>query len=254
MNTERPRKGGGWEIQMPCERCGGSGVVMFDGCCEPCQGTGRTWRRLLPITFTAANAERVHAGAKTQTRRLFKFREGVVPTQPDRLIVNEATLPSLLQCARYRVGDVLWIQEPWRTLAHEDSTKPTDLADNTIRSYEGTELVSKCDFKLGKLRPGRFLPLRFARPGRYEVTAVRVERVNEISEADARAEGIVAIKRSVRTHGRLDCYGWEGTKQDEAATTPVFAFADLWDSIHKAPGTRFEDGPWVFANTLKKVT
>ena len=127
---------------------------------------------------------------------------------------------------RYHVGDVLWVQEPWRTGNSTDKIKPTCLHQETPVYYEGADNAPDSGF--GKLRPGRFLPLRFARPARYEVTEVRLERVNEISESDAFNEGC-------------------------ADADPIAAFYRLWNSIYDAPGTRFDDKPWVFAYTFKRI-
>ena len=184
---ERPRKGGGTE-------------------CLLANDTAPVWRKLLPIALTAENAQKVHTGKKTQTRRLAK------KSKHDGAFV-----------ARYRVGDVLWIQEPWRTHVCFNSVKPTEL--NTSRVL--FESDGKNDG--GKLRPVRFLPLRFARPDRYLVTEVRLERVMAISPEDIRAEG-----------GRI-------------CDAPRAWFHELWNSIHAAPGSRFEDAPWVFAYTFRRI-
>lgn len=224
---ERPRKGGGTECKFQAP-----------------YGENQ-WRRLLPIAFTAENAQKVHAGTKTQTRRLLNpqpFGNGQMQRHSHADLwmwkkrgsgfTKEEFKP------RYRVGDMLWVQEPWRASGVFNDTKPTQLPLGAEINYEGADE----DGVFGKLRPGRFLPLRFARPARYEVTAVRLERVNEISEADARAEG------ARKSH----C---EFRDSIPPSIDNVFQrnFAALWDSIHAEPGTRFEDVPWVFAYTFRRV-
>lgn len=242
---ERPRKGGGNEAFVACRSCQGTGKfrlgttgnnMTISELCFACKRTGGSWRKLVPCAMTASNAQKVHAGTKTQTRRL----------APDAGTWNSGDVEGggLVRRPRYRVGDVLWVQEPWRTLQCDDLVKPTlldSISAHVQIHYEGTGKPH--DF--GKLRPGRFLPLRFARPHRYEVTAVRLERVNEISEADALAEGM--------TDG-MPC----GFLDDEAERPMMVCssrcrFKGLWDSIHDAPGTRFADAPWVFAYTFKQV-
>lgn len=223
---ERPRKGGGTE----CIFAHSSDSERVD-----------YWRRLLPIAFTAENAQKVHDGTKTQTRRLLnspqpgaskgrpKFDMGRV-YQGRNWDAREQWHP------RYRIGDVLWVQEPWRTAMCLNGRKPTDLpTDATIR-YGGDPFPP-----FGKLRPGRFLPLRFARSARYRVTAVRCERVDSISEADALAEGC-----------KPDNYT-EAQKRGEYLGA-VNRFSVLWDSIHgKQPGKRFSDGPFVWAYTFERA-
>jgi hypothetical protein len=70
------------------------------------------------------------------------------------------------------------------------------------------------------------------------VTAVRAERVNEISERDALAEGV--LPRELTPGGCLSA---------------LAAYHDLWDSLHgKKPGERFQDGPFVWVYELRRIT
>lgn len=73
--------------------------------------------------------------------------------------------------------------------------------------------------------------------GRIKITGIRRERLQGISEADAHAEGWVRP------------YFGEGRNIVEA-------YADLWDSIHTKPGTRWEDSPdvWVLSFELVEAT
>jgi hypothetical protein len=74
-----------------------------------------------------------------------------------------------------------------------------------------------------------------------EVVSVRVERLQEITEADARAEGI-----DVETLGAIYRLG-DGT--------PVArdAFGDVWDEINSRPGKRWEDDPWVWRVEFRRL-
>jgi|GEM_PF-6940849 len=87
---------------------------------------------------------------------------------------------------------------------------------------------------IGGLRPAMFLQRRFSRPARYEVVGVKCERVNEISGADIRAEGMT---------------------QDEYEKAPgdLAWYRDLWNSIHAAHGTRFDAWPFVCAYEFRRV-
>jgi hypothetical protein len=228
---ERPRKGGGNEASL-------------DG--------GKTWRKLLPCAMTASNAQKVHAGTKGQTRRLLN-PQPVSVARLGNYAWTHGEVGSKILTPRYHVGDVLWIQEPWRTLRCWNYAKPTSLEDTGSISYEG-EPGKHFD---GKLRPGRFLPLRFARPARYEVTAVRLERVNEISEADAQKEGVqdwFSMSGDCEDQGKWIDYPTSARdKVDGYHRTAKASFGSMWNSIHDAPGTRFEDAPWVFAYPFGRV-
>ena len=204
---------------------------------------GMTWTRLLPISFTAENAQKCFDRAKTQFRLLLNPQP---PASSNRFAFSEdgfecATRDGELVAEwqpRYRVGDVLVLQEPWRTVAVQDKWKPTLLPPNAPIYYEGAPVGAFSRGDAGKLRPARFLPLRFARPARYLVTAVKCERVSEISEADAKAEGVTDTE--VLAGVTFDC-GYR------------INFGRLWNSIHPKPGTRFEDGPWAFVFQFERI-
>lgn len=89
-------------------------------------------------------------------------------------------------------------------------------------------------------RLGRFMP-RCASRMWLAVTDVRVQRLQEISEADAIAEGLewcVPGKWSVdRT---LPIIGDD----------PRLVYADLWDTLHTEPVTRWTENPWIVATSF----
>ena len=197
---ERPKRGGGNEASL-------------DG--------GATWRRLMPCLMSApGNAQKCFDETKTQTRRIIKQR-----TRWDQE----------RQC-RWPVGTILWIQEPWRVISQWTQARPTQLPNETHVWYEALNRSATQDNRISKLRPARFMPLRFSRPARYEVIAVKFERVNEISEADALAEGVTP---DLGTNKK-----WHTLKM---------GFRKLWNSIHSKPGTRFEDAPWVFVYEFRRI-
>lgn len=140
---------------------------------------------------------------------------------------------------RYRVGDMLYIREPWRTDVLLDKLKPSALNGGEPIWFAGEPQEKHPCYRPGKLRPAMFLQRRFARLARYQITAVRCERVNEISEEDAEAEGIE----------------WRqyGIYPKRSTTICRNGFEKLWNSIHTERGTHFEDGPWVWAYTFKRV-
>lgn len=210
---ERPRKGFGTECMIPSDRS--------------------LWRRLLPNAFSTEKAQQVYDGRKTQMRQLMNPQptyQGFKSPPKYSSTFGDLRYPGQVGFTpRYRVGDVLWVQEPWRTFAVQDKWKPTSLPPNASIYYEGSPRPAFSRGDAGKLRPAITLPLRFARPARYEVTDVRCERVNRITQSDAEAEGIIS------GDGACDRFG------------------DLWNSINTKPGTRFEDGPWVFVYAFKRI-
>ena len=84
--------------------------------------------------------------------------------------------------------------------------------------------------------------------GRIRITEIRRERVQDISEEDAIAEGI---------YRHSDPCAWTYTYQGKEGLhffgRAVWAFADLWDGIHKKPDTRWADNPETWALTFEVV-
>ena len=86
-------------------------------------------------------------------------------------------------------------------------------------------------------RPSIFMP-RWASRINLEITAIRVERVQDITREDVLAEGLRPLG-----YGR--------------ATEPQYCikpFGDLWDSINAARGYPWKDNPWVWVVEFKRVT
>ena len=147
----------------------------------------------------------------------------------------------------YRVGERRCLLTTWATNPTFNEFCPTVIGD----LYDHERRV-RDDFKFwhagmgprpdgfGKNRPGRFLPnmLRHLMPV-FEVVSVRAERVQSISEEDAKAEGVELIEGNPRRHDGLD-YSSE--------------FASLWDSINAKRGFGWSVNPWVWVITFKRVT
>lgn len=76
------------------------------------------------------------------------------------------------------------------------------------------------------------------------ITGVRVERLNDISEADARAEGI-------EDGGCLTCGECEPCGCDRPMPDATDAFARLWQSIYGAES--WQASPWVWVIEFKKI-
>jgi len=93
-----------------------------------------------------------------------------------------------------------------------------------------------------------------------EITAVRVERLHDISEADAVAEGLACITKDgdrTRKYGIPDADGMPGTDDhgwpwNEWRSDPREAYRKLWESIN-GPGS-WDLNPWVWVIEFKRVT
>lgn len=191
-----------------------------------------------PIIFSAPMIRALLADTKTQTRRILK-------PQPSLIGCGQT---SYIGCddkghaAPYAVGDRLWVREA----GNWTGGAPCAITGKTIRffAYAADADPSAFGFFGGKKRSPIHMP-RWASRLTLTVTAVRVERLQDISEADAMAEGVGAIH-----HG--DGAYYYSAFRDEAHpknwADPVDAFRDIWNSIH-GPGA-WAANPWVVAITF----
>jgi hypothetical protein len=90
-----------------------------------------------------------------------------------------------------------------------------------------------------KWLPSIHMP-RWASRITLEITNIRVERLQEISEKDAIAEG-------------SNEWGSGALPLDHQSADPSDKFRWLWESINTKPGKRWKDNPWVWAISFKRV-
>jgi hypothetical protein len=174
-------------------------------------------------------------GRKTQTRR-------VLNPQPDDLVEGKIPRQWLIG-----IGDRLWVRENIsimpRTAYHLPKTVSPD--DPDMAAYYQADF-----YRSGKprWRPSIHMP-RWASRINLTVTDVRVQRLQEISEADAAAEGLeYDIDGDIDGHGRhVVIESWRGAAYLPWLRDPMEAYADLWDHINAARGYGWDADPWVVA-------
>jgi len=170
-----------------------------------------------PILFSGGMVRVILDGSKTQTRRIAKeFNE--MPNLDGIL----KRFPSQEGCPYGTPGDRLWVRETWAVQHEYDAAAPSEIGASARWHYAATE-------DLGGLRkrPSIFLPRRGSRI-LLEITDVRVQRLQEISDEDARAEGY-----------------------DRSHAFPREWFALLWERIN-GPGS-WDANPWVWAITFQRL-
>ena len=208
-----------------------------------------------PILQTAADVRAALAGRKTQARAVIKWQgpRGFPHSFADAFVDNPAGVPRLLvpfhhpdepcewsECQRHRhygpydPGDRLWVREAWR-VEHRFNTHSPIPHDSAVQ-YPADDPLSVWD---SRLRPSTQLP-RWSSRLTYIVKDVRVQRVQDITEADAVAEGCDAvlaltIKRPNGAH----------------PGNPRECYCDLWDELH-GPGA-WDRNDWVAAITFDVV-
>jgi len=157
----------------------------------------------------------------------------------------------LLKCPYGQIGDMLWVRETLAISQYEgaDDTfsyieyDATAGNDNNYVKHHGTQMFWQ--WKNKKL-PSIHMP-RWASRITLEITNVRVERLNDISEENAKAEGI-------RRLDVADGYHNYRLKENENRIGFYYAkdsFESLWRSIN-GKGS-WEANPWVWVIEFKVV-
>jgi len=187
-----------------------------------------------PILFSSPMVRAILDGRKTQTRR--------VVTPPRWAEDGEVTVSSAVSwpwawcdgevrdvpCPYGAAGDRLWVKETWAPASGETGGC-FYAADEADGPWSETDKVAFLDG--GRWRASRFLP-RWASRLTLDVVAVRVERLRDITEGDARAEGVDPNYRAGETARAL--------------------YAHLWDQINgkRAP---WASNPYVWVVTFRRA-
>lgn len=223
------------------------------------------------------NGEMVRAildGRKTQTRRIMKNQPaGDYPDTPALIRsvgggfqwYGHYGESSIFNCPFGAVGDRIWVRETWGVVSHEldedgriqpwSPDRPATAihempfgngyySGHAIYAADGEFTWGDDDgYEDGRScwKPSIHMP-RAACRTLLEVTGVRVERLNSISQEDAQAEG-------------MELTGWRPTYSDPDSGgevwTPYDNFAQLWESIY-GEGS-WHANPWVWVIEFKVV-
>lgn len=212
-----------------------------------------------PIIFSAAMVRALLEGRKSQTRRVLKpqpelYHEGRWHVYGRgggcAGLHTDDVAEVALDYIPYAKGDLLWVREAWRTAAAVDDAPPRDLVPGLRPlSYEADYDREPNDGCRGRLRPSIHMP-RWASRISLKVTGVRVQRLQEISEEDALAEGVDPLdSQLVSWHAEWSC---DGKRIIETETrTRVPAFQRLWETLH-GPGS-WDANPWCCAISFERV-
>jgi len=198
-----------------------------------------------PILFNAEMVKAILSGRKTQTRRMVKFPLRDV-NMGCELAGNE--LAGEVKAGDYRncplwPGDQLWVREAILPAPLEMQSAPPRETLWNIAYRDGQQLVKLAPaaynptiYNYGRWTPSIHMP-RWASRIDLLITGVRVERLNSISEQDARAEGIT-------DGGCLNCGESEPCGCEHPKPDATDAFAYLWQSIYG--DENWFSNPWVW--------
>jgi len=219
-----------------------------------------------PIVFSTPLIPGLLDGSKTQTRRTRGLEE--INKSPDDwwepkadgrgwwLFESKRSHPQVfLNCPYGQAGDRLWVREAWASIKLHDGTPPRDVKPIHgiwYKQKEDTRLGPKelnpwPDGNIGKWRSPLFLP-RWASRILLEITGVRVERLQEIAEADIDAEGI-----SVPFENWMAPFSPDVPRSSQAHyKRKRERFQKLWDSLN-AKKYPWSMNPWVGVLGFRRV-
>lgn len=218
------------------------------------EAAGRPGAKERPILFSGPMVRAILEGRKTQTRRVLKAHGlSLNPLSHDYATRGEMTSSGAavfygdrgwsrdVTCPYGQAGDRLWVRETWcprgnGRLEIERLQRPFFAADPNSGKPKGW-----------RWRPSIHMP-RWASRIALEVTEIRVQRLQEISEEDAKSEG---IERS-----NDERWPWRNYDPLDGApfVRPTTSFMSLWNSINGAqPGCLWMDNPWVWAISFRSL-
>lgn len=214
-----------------------------------------------PILFSAPEVRAILEGRKTQTRRIVKpmsakqarWLTPEVLAKVKRVEVGNwdcgfgVSLEHFISFPFGAPGDRLWVREPFVYRHKHD------------RFYYRADHPKFDPYAHDGWKSAVAMPRQASRIT-LEVTDVRVERLQDISEADARAEGARPADASVMFEG---CGHWHDTVDDarncpgskrrrDLENTARGAFVLLWNKLNNSAS--WPANPWVWVINFKRIT
>lgn len=233
------------------------------------------------MAFSPPMVRAIRAGIKTQTRRLISrsnlrfWTNDTKYIRPDRDFVDRALLGAQdfrsvggaivwrAKAFEYQVGDLTtWQARPMpeqgdHVYVREAIERSVDLGA-FYRADSATIPGVAWKWK-PKVLAGRYMPTGLARTW-LVIKAVRIERLQDISEKDAAAEGMIYQRVIIDSNGdggrhneiTADRY-WNGTEEDdfEGHESAIDAYSDLWQQLHVQRGERWDNNPYVLVTEFE---
>lgn len=204
-----------------------------------------------PILFSAPMVRAILEGRKTVTRRALKMPHGFWETSATGELV-----PIPANCPYGKSGDRLWVRETWAgPLVDEDQMHLVEM-----NGWDSFRKPEHCQYRASggtaeffdyakdetvcRWTPSIHMP-RWASRILLEITDVRVERLRDITEEQAKAEGV----QLYTDHAELGDW-WHVEGIETYSADPRKSFELLWSSV----GGDWNANPWVWVVEFKRVT
>lgn len=213
--------------------------------------------KVSPILFNADMVRAILDGRKTQTRRPVKYiPELGEPTgwcgRQDVVVKFGGSVERF--CPHGRPGDRLWVRETTRADVDLTLTDHAEMslyaADNAPVLYSMSEdpeyngSLAHWDYPR-KTRPSIHMP-RWASRITLEITGVRVELVQNISEDDAISDA--GLESMIPEH----IWYIPGT-DSQTTRDPIYAFEHVWDACYGKTCHSWTANPWVWVIEFRRV-
>ena len=211
-----------------------------------------------PIIFSGEMVRAILEGRKTQTRRpVIRYGNSSVkrvlgPTKdgffdfifPEERGSSKDGIGHLVKCPFGQVGDRLWVRETWA------------MDSNCRHHFRATEP----DYKpyTGAWNPSLYMSHWQSRIT-LEITDIRIERLQEITEEDAKAEGARKFTNlppdpSLYPYGNEPRWSMEDPRSTrECLGSARYAFANLWERLYAKKGLGWYANPWVWVIGFRRV-
>lgn len=202
-----------------------------------------------PILFSGPMVRAILDGKKTQTRRVVKLDAELLGRGCTSLegawmdpgfgdgqrlkVLGPYDTAHRLYSPYGHKGERLWVRETWRCFGGQEYEYQRD--QKSIVYKATAELIDS-----GPWKPSIFMP-RWACRLELEITGVRVERLQKITEDDAKAEGVEPSTREDLLAGRFPGQPYSA------------AYALLWEYLNAKRGFGWESNPWVWVLEFRRA-
>ena len=210
-----------------------------------------------PILFSTPMVQAILEGRKTQTRRLVKDCSAKHLSMRENEAIGESG--RIYKCPYGQICDLLYVKETfyaygkwvkngksktgiqkYKFIDLTDSKNPYMYYDCKPKKVLG--FYDRVDGIAGYFKRNYLFMKKDACRFWLEITNVRVERLHNISEEDAKAEGIF------KTH---PLYGWHYMPNTYSTDSVLIAFERLWKSINSEKS--WNDNPWIWVIEFERI-
>ena len=234
-----------------------------------------------PIIMSAESVQAILDGRKTQTRMVVKVANGMpcgVGVHFDgktkglkAFYINANGDINDYRCPHGQKGDRLWVKETFLNyqllLARKGKGHAPDYYEeyfdgefayksdgyNTVKSFKRDKIIMTdgcidCEVDGNKWKSPLFMPKKASRLT-LEITNVRVERLQDITEDDAIAEGIKLNKSEFNNSYQCKDYLDDENFYFDAKGS----YESLWDKLNAKRGYSWDSNPFVWVIEFRRV-